>query len=212
MVGIGNKKKERKPIKGMTLIEALVATAIIGIGFVAVFQMVRYSVQSIGVSGERTKANYLVSMVAEDVISEKHSESPTANTKLMDHLLILRGSGTSASWSMGTCSDGTTVYNNHTDAFSNKKEKWDNWFSTKRIKCNKKEPNRKSLKVFDICNNSAKGNSCKYENNQIYNGTGIYEKWYLGRMEVRVPVGGTTVKNGKRVQREKKRILYFQIH
>ena len=78
MVGIGNKKKERKPIKGMTLIEALVATAIIGIGFVAVFQMVRYSVQSIGVSGERTKANYLVSMVAEDVISEKHSESPTA--------------------------------------------------------------------------------------------------------------------------------------
>jgi prepilin-type N-terminal cleavage/methylation domain-containing protein len=50
VVGIGNKKKERKPIKGMTLIEALVATAIIGIGFVAVFQMVRYSVQSIGVS------------------------------------------------------------------------------------------------------------------------------------------------------------------
>ena len=51
----------------MTLLEALVSTAIIGIGFVAVFQMVNYSVQSIDVSGERTKANYLVSMVAEDL-------------------------------------------------------------------------------------------------------------------------------------------------
>ena len=58
MVGIGNKIKKSE--KGMTLLEALVSTAIIGIGFVAVFQMVNYSVQSIDVSGERTKANYLV--------------------------------------------------------------------------------------------------------------------------------------------------------
>ena len=78
MVGIDNKKKNEK---GMTLIEALVATAIIGIGFVAVFQMVQYSVQSIDVSGERTKANYLVSMVAEDFISEKNSNSPTKDVK-----------------------------------------------------------------------------------------------------------------------------------
>ena len=67
MTGIDNKRKSEK---GMTLLEALVSTAIIGIGFVAVFQMVNYSVQSIDVSGERTKASYLVSMVAEDVISE----------------------------------------------------------------------------------------------------------------------------------------------
>ena len=43
VTGIDNRKKE----KGMTLLEALVSTAIIGIGFVAVFQMVNYSVQSI---------------------------------------------------------------------------------------------------------------------------------------------------------------------
>ena len=33
--------------------------------------MVNYSVQSIDISGERTKSNYLVGMVAEDLIAEK---------------------------------------------------------------------------------------------------------------------------------------------
>ena len=64
VLGIDNKIKER----GLTLIEALVSTVIVGIGFIAVFQMVNYSVQSIDVSGERTKGNYLVSMVAEDLM------------------------------------------------------------------------------------------------------------------------------------------------
>ena len=41
----------RKSEKGMTLLEALVSTAIIGIGFVAIFQMVQYSVRSIDISG-----------------------------------------------------------------------------------------------------------------------------------------------------------------
>ena len=90
MLGLDNKDKLEK---GMTLLEALVATAIIGIGFVAVFQMVNYSVQSIDVSGERTKASYLVSMVAEDLISEKHSSSPTAGKKLMDYLVDNRSGG-----------------------------------------------------------------------------------------------------------------------
>ena len=47
------------------------ATVIVGIGFVAVFQMVNYAVGSINVSGERTKANYLVSMIAEGFIGYK---------------------------------------------------------------------------------------------------------------------------------------------
>ena len=54
--------------KGISLLESLVATAIVGIGFVAVFQIVNYSTQSINVSSERTKMNYIVSMVAEDLI------------------------------------------------------------------------------------------------------------------------------------------------
>ena len=47
------------------------ATVIVGIGFVAVLQMVNYAVSSIHVSGERTKANYLVSMIAEGFIGYK---------------------------------------------------------------------------------------------------------------------------------------------
>ena len=54
--------------KGITLIEGLISTVIVGIGFIAVFQMVNYSVQSIDVSGERTKSTYLVGMVAEDLL------------------------------------------------------------------------------------------------------------------------------------------------
>ena len=75
--------------KGITLLEALVSTAIIGIGFVAIFQMVNYSVQSIDISGERTKSNYLVGMVAEDLIAEKNSTSPNKDVKLMDFLVSL---------------------------------------------------------------------------------------------------------------------------
>ena len=68
--------------KGVTIIEALVATAIIGIGFVAVFQMVQYSVSSIDVSGQRTKATYLSGMIAEDLYAEKNQE--TTAKKFMD--------------------------------------------------------------------------------------------------------------------------------
>ncbi len=66
-------KKKIKNILGLTIIEALVSTLIVGIGFVAVFQMVNYAVRSIDVSGERTKANFLTSMIAEDVIGYKNT-------------------------------------------------------------------------------------------------------------------------------------------
>ena len=71
--------------KGTTLLEALVATAIIGIGFIAIFQMVTYSVRSIDVSGERTKINYLTDMIVEDLMAYKSSE--TASVKLYDALI-----------------------------------------------------------------------------------------------------------------------------
>ena len=50
--------------KGISLVEALVSTAIVAIGFLAVFQLVNYSVNSIDVSAERTKINYITSMIA----------------------------------------------------------------------------------------------------------------------------------------------------
>ena len=64
-------KKDRKKISGLSLLEALVSTAIIGIGFVAILQMTTYSVHSINTSGDRTKANYLTNMMAEDVIGHR---------------------------------------------------------------------------------------------------------------------------------------------
>ena len=70
MSGLINKQKYRNQ-KGVSILEALVASVIVGIGFIAIFQMVNYSVSSIHVSGERTKANYLVSMIAEGMIGYK---------------------------------------------------------------------------------------------------------------------------------------------
>ena len=58
---------------GLTLLEALVATVIVGIGFVAVFQMVQYSIRSIDVSSDRNKGNYLVNLIAEDVLANKRT-------------------------------------------------------------------------------------------------------------------------------------------
>ena len=66
------KRNINKKISGLSLLEALVSTAIVGIGFVAILQMTNYSVQSIYSSGERTKANYLTNMIAEDVIGHKN--------------------------------------------------------------------------------------------------------------------------------------------
>ncbi len=63
--------------KGISLIEALVSTVIVAIGFLAVFQLVNYSVNSIDVSAERTKINYITSMIAEDMIG---SRDQTVNT------------------------------------------------------------------------------------------------------------------------------------
>ena len=59
--------------KGMSIIEALMATAIVGVGFIAVFQMVNFSVSSINTSGERTKASFLSAMVAEGFIGYRDS-------------------------------------------------------------------------------------------------------------------------------------------
>ena len=87
MIGIDSKKIKQK---GITLIEALISTAIVGIGFIAVFQMVNYSVTSIDVSGERTKTNYLSSMIAEDLIGDRFTEIKVGGTDkkiIMRHIL-----------------------------------------------------------------------------------------------------------------------------
>jgi len=204
MVGLGcNFFKNQK---GITLIEALVSTVIIGIGFVAIFQMVQYSVRSIDVSGERTKSNLLISMVAEDLISEKNSTSPTSKVSFIDYLVSEEKKG-KASWNSATCSTGSSSSKTFTNTLDAKKYKWDNRFSKRRLKC-KGAQNRKALKVYDICNNAAAGNSCTYNNNKNYTGTGIYDQWVLGRMEVNVSTGRVDASGNAK---PKKKYLYFLI-
>ena len=81
---------------GLSILEALVSTAIVGIGFIAILQMTNFSVQSIDNSGERTKANFISTMIVEDVIGNRNTfykkkaddmGAPTAaNPKFSEHL------------------------------------------------------------------------------------------------------------------------------
>ena len=190
MVGRYNKVKN---ILGLTLIEAMVSVVIVGIGFISIFHMVNYSVRSIDVSGERTKTNFLVSMVAEDLMADKDQEYGGKN--FHEYLLGTSNKG----WRMGSCSNGTTSNSNFTNAPQNKMQKWDNRFSKKRIKC--KGPNDiKALKIFDICHSSLSPN-CNYvgPNDSTYERQLYYNKRYFGRMEV-------NLNNGK-----KRKYIYFQI-
>ena len=194
MLGVGYKIKE----KGLTLIEALVSTVIVGIGFVAVFQMVNYSVQSIDVSGERTKGNYLVSMVAEDVmgsaissidITDPNDASKTIKQKFYEYLVKTSSDATGGkgnSWSQMSCSSGSSFQGNN--VIKRKIDKWEDRFSTKMFKC-RGANEKKYLKVYDIC-----ASGCRYENKQVN------DKMYIGKMEVLINFG------------EKKKFLYFPIH
>ena len=55
-------KKNKKNNLGVSLLEALISMAIVGIGFVAVLQITQYSINSVKTSGERTKATFFVNM------------------------------------------------------------------------------------------------------------------------------------------------------
>ena len=68
--GLVNKMIKKKE-KGMSILEAIVASVIVGIGFIGIFQMVGYAVNSIDVSSERSKAGHLAGMIAEGVLGYK---------------------------------------------------------------------------------------------------------------------------------------------
>ena len=188
----------RSKEKGVSLLEAIVATAIVAIGFIAIFQMVNYSVVSIDLSGERTKANYLTSMIAEDLIGDKNTIIKD-DKKFKDLLIDLRDSDGN-SWKMSSCTKGSSASGTYTNAWDNKtKRKWDNRFSKKRLKC-RSAKDTKALKVFDICTSMIASVNCSHKNNKNYflsaTGNG---KMLIGKMEVNMNDG------------KKKKYLYFQI-
>ena len=211
MIGIDSKLKE----KGLTLLEALVATAIVGIGFIAVFQMVNYSVRSIDVSGERTKSNYITAMIAEDLIGDANSKKGA--DRLYEHLAKLTDKNSYA-WQNTECKRRNNItgnpYKGADNAIDNKTQKWNLRVSSDRIKC---QPTKlgstttndiKKLKVYEICRNNVKENGktrpiCDYRNDDVW------DKTYIGRTEILMPTTGTDAK-GNPVR--KKKYLYFQMN
>ncbi len=184
---------------GLTLLEALVATVIVGIGFVAVFQMVQYSVRSIDISSDRNKGNYLVNLIAEDVLS--HKRSTKDNEEFADYLIENQ-------FSIQQCTN-EFVLETKTNTPENKVQYWLQYFDRGITKCRSNEDIR-ALNIIDICNNETSEDktwTCKYENDEVYNyeengapvTTKIYDPVYFGKMEIRFNKGTKT------------RNLYFQI-
>ena len=166
-----------KRIFGLSIIEALVATVIVGIGFVAVLQMVSFSVRSIDTSGERTKANFIVNMIAEDIIGSKDSINKTG-VKYMDEL-----SNKSFVAEVDQCgpkkladgvnlgADDGRVSNLYDDvapaaddkAYALKDAKWQSLFKGNRfVKC-QNENDIKTVRVYKIC----KWDSCTLQNTNV---------------------------------------------
>ena len=184
---------------GLTLLEALVATVIVGIGFVAVFQMVQYSVRSIDISSDRNKGNYLVNLIAEDVLS--HKRSTKDNEEFADYLIENQ-------FSIQQCTNEFGL-ETKTNTPENKVQYWQQYFDRGITKCRSNEDIR-ALNIIDICNNETSEDktwTCKYENDEVYNyeengapvTTKIYDPVYFGKMEIRFNKGTKT------------RNLYFQI-
>ena len=184
MNGEVDKRIKRITEKGITLIEGLVATSIIGIGFVAVFQMVQYSVRSIDVSGERTKANYLAGMVAEDLYSDKNQERSAV--KFIDFLV-------QNPWTLSNSQCGTnspTIITNYTktNAVENKIDKWESRMSKNFLKCRDASSERKRLNMYRMCHSG-----CPYTRAQAH------DQIYIGKMELKLEGGNKTKR------------LYFQV-
>ena len=184
---------------GLTLLEALVATVIVGIGFIAVFQMVQYSVRSIDISSDRNKGNYLVNLIAEDVLS--HKRSTKDNEEFADYLIENQ-------FSIQQCTNEFGL-ETKTNTPENKVQYWQQYFDRGITKCRSNEDIR-ALNIIDICNNETSEDktwTCKYENDEVYNyeengapvTTKIYDPVYFGKMEIRFNKGTKT------------RNLYFQI-
>ena len=191
---------------GLSILEALVSTEIVGIGFIAILQMTNFSVQSIDNSGERTKANFISTMIVEDVIGNRNTfykkkaddmGAPTAaNPKFSEHLA-------GNTWSADNCvnsADGTgdqvdvdatkDIYKEQKDnAPENKIDKWQAVLTKGRfLKC-KSNKETKKLQVFKMC----RWSGCDIAHADIYD-----EPMYIGRLEV-------LLNDGK-----KRKYIYFQ--
>ena len=126
-------KKDIKKILGLSILEALVSTAIIGIGFVAILQMTNYSVQSIYSSGERT--NFSDFLASDEGKSEINLALDFCNNA---------SAGTSSTNTGNVYGDSTT------DGHLMKTRKWEALLNNKSYLNCKGTNERKNIEVFKI--------------------------------------------------------------
>ncbi len=194
-------------IKGISLLEAIVSTAIIGIGFVAILQMTNFSVSSINTSSERTKANFLTNMIAEDTVGNRSTGMKIDNfSEKMIAILKLSPADSDGGTQMHDlsefCSKGGTkdansgnIYGSYTPeekeaASEMKYRKWGAILNTKDyMNCKGTKETRK----FQIFKLSPSWGSGDYENNNIKD-----EIMYIGKVEIKLNDG------------KKTKFLYFQ--
>ena len=206
-LGYYNIKNMNKKIIGLSIVEALVATVIVGIGFVAVLQMTSFAVTSIDTSGERTKANYIVSMIAEDIIGHRDSDTLTGN-RLAEEIVVEGGFngditncrpraivGGNADVNVDAGGEVSTIYGkvgtiaDDDKAKIVKDRKWRSVFQDNNfIKC-KSDQDVKTVRIFKICTWA----DCIYRNSNITD-----EGLYLGRVQININDG------------KKRKYLYFQ--
>jgi type IV pilus modification protein PilV len=62
---------KNKKNKGVSLIEALVAIIVVGVGFASILQLAAYATRTTDVAIERNKVNFIAEMMAEDIIADK---------------------------------------------------------------------------------------------------------------------------------------------
>ena len=67
--------KKTDKSKGISIIESLVCLVIVGIGFIAINQMIAFSVSSMDRSMERTKVNFLSESAVEDIMGDPNNAS-----------------------------------------------------------------------------------------------------------------------------------------
>ena len=201
------KKKMNKKISGLSLLEAVISTAIVGIGFVAILQMTNYSIQSIYISGERTKANYLTNVIAEDVIGNQDINTTGDNN--FSNLLSQRefNSNFCQSNSGGTNNSGE-IYSGTTNNTTNveiKTNKWNALLNNKDyLNCAGRNETR-NFRVFKVVSRWSQVDGLINPQQTDIDNNGspdepyvMDEVMYIGRVQF-------NLNNGK-----KRKFLYFQ--
>ena len=203
-----------KKISGLSLLEALMSTAIVGIGFVAILQMTNYSVQSIYTSGERTKANYLTNMIAEDVIGHKNIVTGSAKN-FSDYLFQNEfnpnfcdnpAAGTTSvnTGNTGNAGNVGNIYgNDEIDGPLMKQRKWEALLNNKNYLNCKGTNERRNFRVFKLGSQwSAEPGILVSTNERPIDGADVPyvldDLMYIGRIQMNLNDG------------KKRKYLYFQ--